>query len=43
VRTDSIVDLTGQFTVGSNQDGRQEVFAVASVDNFFPQVWQISD
>jgi hypothetical protein len=39
-RTDVIFDLTGQFTVGSYQDGRQEVFAVASVDTFFPQVWQ---
>lgn len=29
--------LTDQFTVGSNQDGRQEVFAVGSDGN----VWQI--
>jgi hypothetical protein len=35
-------NLTGQFTVGRNQDGRQEVFAVAAVDvlRFVAQNWQ---
>jgi hypothetical protein len=37
-RSDQIFDLSGQFTVGSNQDGRQEVFAVT---RDFPQVHQI--
>jgi hypothetical protein len=31
--------LTNQFTVGSNQDGRQEVFAVGSDGNVW-QIWQ---
>jgi hypothetical protein len=31
--------LTDQFTVGSNQDGRQEVFAVGSDGNVW-QIWQ---
>ena len=31
--------LTGQFTVGGNQDGRQEVFAVGSDGNVW-QIWQ---
>jgi hypothetical protein len=32
--------LTDQFTVGNNQDGRQEVFAVMSVENF-REAWYI--
>jgi hypothetical protein len=31
--------LTGQFTVGRNQDGRQEIFAVGSDGNVW-QIWQ---
>jgi hypothetical protein len=33
--------LTDQVTVGRNQDGRQEVFVVAKIDNFFGVVFQI--
>lgn len=33
------ISLTDQFTVGRNQDGRQEVFAVGSDGNFW-QIWQ---
>jgi hypothetical protein len=34
--------LGGQLTVGRNQDGRQEVFAVAGIENFrlVSQIWQ---
>jgi hypothetical protein len=31
--------LTGQFTVGRNQDGRQEIFAIGSDGNVW-QIWQ---
>ena len=33
------ISLTDQFTVGSNQDGRQEVFVVGSDENVW-QIWQ---
>jgi hypothetical protein len=39
--TNAVLDLTGQFTLGINQDGRQEVFAVAVHDASFLQIWQI--
>jgi hypothetical protein len=35
------ISLTGQFTVGRNQDGRQEVFAVGGDGNVW-QIWQIA-
>lgn len=35
------IDLSGQFTVGRNQDGRQEIFVAGSDGNVW-QIWQTS-